>query len=323
MNGHRISRRTACQLLTGALAGLVQRPGRAGPSQPSTQPPPAFRLHYLLASSLYGTLPLETILPEVRRTSAEEIDLWPRVHGNQREQVEAMGWERFGALLEEHRVKLGAITRFDLGPFRLEPELKFAQQFGARLIVTGSSGPANATGADLKPAVKAFLEKLKPHVAAAAAAQVTIGIENHANALIASPDSIRYFAELAPPSHLGIALAPYHLPQDPALLAQLIGTLGSKLALFYAWQHGAGASKKLPKEEEMSQMPGYGPLDFKPLLEALRQIQYAGPTSIFMHPVPRGIPILPTATEVTGAINTSRRYLEQCLSQPQTELENV
>jgi hypothetical protein len=32
-----------------------------------------------------------------------------------------------------------------------------------------------------------------------------------------------------------------------------------------------------------------------------------------MHPVPRGIPILPTATEVTGEINRARDYLQACL----------
>ena len=69
----------------------------------------------------------------------------------------------------------------------------------------------------------------------------------------------------------------------------------------------------MPKEEEMRQMPGWGPLDFKPMLDALRQIRFAGLTSIFMHPVPRGIPILPTAAEVTAAINQSRQHLEQCL----------
>jgi sugar phosphate isomerase/epimerase len=312
MNRLWINRRVACHLMAGGLAGLAQ--GQL-PGQPDTAPQSKkeFRLRYVLSSSLYGTLPLETILPEVRQTGAEHIDIWPRVHGNQREQIDEMGLDRFSALLEQHQVKLGAITRFDLGPFRLGSELKLAQRLGGRLIVTGSSGPANAAGPELKAAVRAFIEKMKPHIEAAAQAQVTIGIENHANALIASPDSIRYFAELAPPSHIGIALAPYHQPQDPALLAQLIKELGAKLALFYAWQHGQGASKKLPKDQEMLQMPGYGPLDFRPLLDALRQIHYPGWTSIFMHPVPRGIPILPTPAEVTAAINKSRQYLEKCL----------
>ena len=33
-----------------------------------------------------------------------------------------------------------------------------------------------------------------------------------------------------------------------------------------------------------------------------------------MHPVPRGIPILDTAEEVTAEINRARRYLESCLA---------
>ena len=33
-----------------------------------------------------------------------------------------------------------------------------------------------------------------------------------------------------------------------------------------------------------------------------------------MHPVPRGIPILETAEEVTAQINLARRYLESCLA---------
>jgi hypothetical protein len=50
-----------------------------------------------------------------------------------------------------------------------------------------------------------------------------------------------------------------------------------------------------------------------PILAALKKINYAGWTSVFMHPVPRGIPILPTAPAVTDAINRSREYLEECL----------
>lgn len=38
-----------------------------------------------------------------------------------------------------------------------------------------------------------------------------------------------------------------------------------------------------------------------------------GWTEIFMHPVPRGIPILPTADEVIAEINRSRQYLARCV----------
>ena len=75
-----------------------------------------------------------------------------------------------------------------------------------------------------------------------------------------------------------------------------------------------GCSKKLPKEQELLQLPGRGPVDFTPVLKALQDINYQGFTEIFMHPVPRGIPILKTAEAVTEEINRARKYLEECLA---------
>lgn len=65
---------------------------------------------------------------------------------------------------------------------------------------------------------------------------------------------------------------------------------------------------------EMRQMPGFGGgLDYKPIVKALRDIRFSGWVEIFMHPTPRGVPILPTAREITDAINRSRRYVEACV----------
>jgi len=269
-----------------------------------------FRLRYILASCMYGRMKLGQILPEVKKIAAAHVDVWPRVHGDQREQVEAMGHEKFAAMLRRHGVRLGILTRYDLGPFRLGKEIEVAKKLGGSMLICGGAGPRGLKGAELKQAVRQFVEKMKPHVAAAGRAGVTIGIENHANNLIESPDSLRWLAELSPSRHLGIALAPYHLPQDAEMLAKLIGQLGERLVHFYAWQHGMGCHKKLPKSQELLQMPGRGELDFAPLLAALRKIGYVGWTEIFMHPVPRGIPILPTAAEVTAEINRARTYLE-------------
>jgi len=108
-------------------------------------------------------------------------------------------------------------------------------------------------------------------------------------------------------------LAPYHHSQRSEQLATLIHDLGDSLATFYAWQHGKGCMTRLPKKEELLQLPGRGPLDFAPLLKALRDIEYQGWTEIFMHPFPRGIPILETAEEVTKEINQSREYLAERL----------
>ncbi len=303
-----LTRRETCRLLATAPVALAL--GELVVAEEVA----ASRLRYILASSMYGKLKLEEILPEVRKTGAEQIDLWPKNHADQREQMEAIGHEKFAEMLAGYHVRLGMTTRYDLGPFRLQDEMRVLKQFGGSLIVTGSVGPKNLAGAECKRAVGQFVEKMKPHLAVAEERGITIGIENHANALIASPDSIRYLADLSPSPKLGIALAPYHLPQDERLLARLIEDLGPKLVHFYAWQYGQGCMKKLPKAQELQQMPGRGKLDFKPLLATLEKIDYPGFIEIFMHPVPRGIPILETAAKVTEEINRARAYLETCLA---------
>ena len=270
-----------------------------------------FELNYILASCMYGTTPLAEIVPEVKKSESEHIDIWPRVHGNQREQVEAVGNDAFAALLATHGVGLGISTRFDLGPFGLEEEMAFVREFGASLIVTGSKGPKGLVGEELRTAVADFAKGLKPHIAAAEKHDITISIENHGSALIETPDSMKWLIEFTDSPHLGIALAPYHLPDDAQLVAKLIADLGQGLALFYAWQHGMGCHEKLPKEQELLQLPGRGSLDFAPILAALKKINYSGWTEIFMHPVPRGIPILDSTEDVTGEINRARHYLDQ------------
>lgn len=304
----RLTRRAFCRTAM-ATAGLAV----AGANAFGAAAEKSLRLHYALASSMYGKLKLAEIVPEVGRSGADWLDLWPSPHGDQREQMDALGIDVFRSLLDEHHTRLGMTTRYDLGPFRLQDELRLIARFGGRLVVTGSEGPKDVAGAEAKAAVARFVEQMKPHVAIAEECGVTIGIENHVGALIYTPDSLRYLAEMSPSPRLGIALAPYHLPQDEKQLAALIADLGPRLVHFYAWQHGQGCMKKLPKAEELEQMPGRGRLNFRPLLAAMRRIGYQGWTEIFMHPTPRGISILDTASEVTAEINHSRTYLEECL----------
>lgn len=307
MNNDRPSRRSFFKTLGLGLSGVMLSP-EAIWAEPSS-----FRLRYIVASCLYGELPLTEILPEVPKTGAAFIDIWPRKHGNQREQMDEMGHEEFGSLLRAHNVRLGAISRYDLGPFKLQLEMKVLKTLGGKMVVSAGSGPKNLIGSELKAAVQAFAQQMRPHVAAAEEAGVVIALENHGNNLIDSPDSLKWLAEFLPSPHIGIALAPYHLPGDPEAVAAVIRALGEKIVHFYAWQHGMGSTMKLAKEQELMQLPGRGELDFTPILRALKEIGYSGWTSIFMHPVPRGIPILETAAEVTAEINRARDYLEDCL----------
>ena len=279
--------------------------------------PPAFKLRYALSSALYGELPLDVILPEVTRAGCDVIDIWCKVHGNQREQIQEMGDEAFRDLLREHGTKLGVSTRYPLGPFGLADELRWVKSCGGALIVTGSSGPKDPVGVEAKAAVQTFLEKMKPHVELAESLGVTIAIENHAGQLLYHPDALRYFVELNRSRNLGIAFAPHHLHRWQAEIPHLIRDLGAEqLPFIYFQEHSEGMFKATSKEVEMQQLPGFGgTLDYSSLLRALRDIQFAGFVEIFMHPTPRGVPILPTVAEITAAINKSRRYIEQKLAE--------
>ena len=269
--------------------------------------------NYMLASSMYGFTALKEILPEVHKVGATTLDIWPKGHGNQREQLDEMGEKVFAELLKKHDVRLGCITQYKLGPFGIQEEMQLAKRLGCTTIVCGGKGPVGLKGSELKAGVAGFIEKMKPHLAVAEETGVTIAIENHANNLIDSPDSLKWLVELRPSRHLAVALAPYHLEQDEKLLADLIRALPGGIEVFYAWQYGMGCHVKLPKEQELLQMPGRGELDFSPLLEALSEIKYDRWTEVFMHPVPRGIPILEPTGAVTEEINRARTYLAHCL----------
>jgi sugar phosphate isomerase/epimerase len=306
---NRVTRRQFCVSAAGALASAhVAQRATGAPKET----PRRFQLNYILSAAMYGTMPLADVIAEASKTGAENIDVWPMPHGNHREQIDDMGLDKAEALLKKHKVQLGAITRYDLGPYELKQEFPLMKRFGGKVIVCGATPQA---GDSEKERVRKFLESMKPHVADAEEAGIRIGIENHGSTILDTPSSVRYFAEFSTSPSLGIAMAPYHLPQDTKVIAKLIEDLNDKLVLFQAWEHGMGCMEKLPKEQELMQMPGRGKLDFVPILSALKKINYQGWTEIFMHPVPRGVPILDTASAVTGEINRSRKYLDQCLTQ--------
>lgn len=287
-----LNRRDFCQSIAASTAAAILcRPAVSADDAP-------FELNYMLASSMYGRLPLAEILPEVSRTGAKSIDIWREGHANQREQIAELGLDRFAAMLQQHDLSLACTTIWSK-PFA--EECRFVQKLGGKLLVTGFI-PEKDT--------EKFIEQLKPQLAVAEETGVTVCIENHGGGF----DAIRRFADQSEKiSHLKVALAPYHLPQDAEEIAKVIRDIGPQIGLFYAWQHGKGAMGQQPKEDELLQLPGRGPLDFTPMLAALKEVKYAGPTEIFMHPFPRGIPILPTAKEVTAEINRAREYLSKCL----------
>ena len=291
------------------VAGLVAVSAGAASAAPA--PAAAWTPRFVVASCMYGTAPLETVLAELPRLGTPLVDLWPRHHGSQREDAAALGDEAFAALLEKHAARLAMTTRYDLGPARLREELPFLARHGATLVVANSGGPAGLAAAEVRREIARFIEEMKPVIEAAEQHGVSIAIEGHSKMLVGSPDSLRIFAELAPSPRLGLALAPAHLPPDSALVAALVRDLGAALAHVYAWQHSAGVfdMKPVPLETQLEQLPGVGPFDFRPLMRALREIGYAGLIEPFMHPTPRGIPIVPETAGVTERIAAAQRHL--------------
>lgn len=275
-----------------------------------------FSLRYVLASALYGDLSLDTVLAEVAKSGAESIDIWRKVHATQREQITEMGDEAFQTLLKKHGVKMSVSTCYPLGAFGQDDELRWVKKNGGSMTVTGAGkvGSPDATGAEAKSQVKAFFEKVKPHVALAEELGLTMAIENHKNSLLSSPDSIRYFVDLNPSRAMGIAFAPHHLYDVVDEIPSLIRHCGKEnLPLFYFQEFHESAKKKMEKSEELKQLPGKGTLDYVPIVAALKEVDFTGLGEIFMHPTPRGFPVLPTAGEITDVVNESRHYLDGCL----------
>lgn len=298
-------------------AAIASAAGLSAPDPARSAEVEGFRLRYLLSTAMFGRLPLAEILPEVARTGSEGLDLWGEPHGSQREEVDAMGVDAFAELLGDHGVELVVSTRYPLGPFGLQPEMPVVKQLGGKIIVCGTTGPSEPAGDEAKKAVRAFLDKMKPQVAAAGEHGLVIAVENHDRQLLYHPDSLRWFAEFNDSPHLGIAFALHHLHAFADEIPALIRDLGNaQIPFIYFQEHSEGIRRKVAKEIEMQQMPGFGgALDYRPIIAALRAIEYRGHVEIFMHPTPRGVPILPTVPAITAAINRSREYLERCLEE--------
>lgn len=303
-----MNRRHACQLLGSSL--LAPAFLRAAEAQ-------SFAIRYVLSSALYGDLPVDEVLGEVKRSGSEGIDIWRKGHATHREQIEEMGDEAFQALLKKHGVPLAISTCYPLGPFKQDDELRWVKKNGGRMTVcaSGRMGDPDVSGSEAKAQVTAFFEKLKPHYELAEELGLTMAIENHKNAMLSSPDSIRYFADLNPSKAVGIAFAPHHLYDVVDEIPALIRHCGKEnLPFVYFQEYHLSSKQEMPVEEELKQLPGFGTLDYVPIVAAMKEIAFDGVAEIFMHPTPRGTPMLPTAPEITDAINQSREYISQCLA---------
>jgi sugar phosphate isomerase/epimerase len=171
---------------------------------------------------------------------------------------------------------------------------EFIGACGGGVVVRGSQYEGTHPSR-LEGSIQGFYEHIADQIELARKHKCRIAIENHAHAILDSPQSFELFTKHNPaPEVVGFSIAPYHLQRRKADVAQVIRDHGDKLLFFYAWQLAEGTK----------QLPGHGPVDFSAWLRALRGVGYSHWMTPFMHGE------LP-ADEMAEAVSKSFEYLNQ------------
>jgi len=290
LSRRRFLRSAALPLATMAIPGLTRHTAAAA----ATDTPWKMRLAF--STVMLAELPIEEVCARAANLGFEAIDLWAPFDRCQHlaDVADRLGPEGLKKILNQHQLTLASFTTYGskTDSERFPKFADFIAKFGGGTVVRESQymdvPPDNLTAA-----MRAFFEKLKPQIELAASSNVRLAIENHSSALLNSTDSFKAFLDLNPaPQHVGIGIAPYHLQHIKAPIEEIIRSVGPQLLFFYAWQTGRG----------IHQLPGHGPLDFRPILKALADIRYSGHVNPFMHGYP-------TPEALAEAITTSQEYL--------------
>ncbi|MBL9136358.1 MAG: sugar phosphate isomerase/epimerase [Verrucomicrobiales bacterium] len=280
-----MNRRRFVQTATAALTlGTAATQWTACSSRPRRR-----NLRLSASSLLFKELTLEQACERISGLGFEAIDIWSGYEGCQHldDAARRLGGAGLRDLLARSRLKLYAFSTYVGG---YEKYAQFLGDAGGGVAVQGS-GPACPPN-ELSSRMAAFLEGLAPLAELAEKNNSWLAIENHTNALLDTTDSLKAFVDLNKYPRVGIALAPYHLQALGASVPEAIRIAGKQLLFFYAWQNGAA----------MRQLPGIGPADFRPWLDALAAIQYPWYLNLFMHGY-----VAPDA--MSNALARSRNYL--------------
>lgn len=280
-----MNRRQFLTLATAAAAANLLQPSSVAASSES-----GWRMRLATSSIQFKDLPIEKACERIAALGFEAIDIWSGYENcpHLDDAAKRLGGDGLKELLARHKLKLCSFSTYVGGYARYAELLGTA---GGGVAIEGSTGPCKPE--ELRNRMKDYLEGLKPLVALAEKHDSYLAIENHGNALLDSIDSLRAFVDLNPSPRLGIALAPYHLQAIGASVPEAIQACGPQLFFFYAWQNAP----------DMGQLPGHGPTDFKPWLEALARIRYGRYVNPFMHGHP-------APDEMSAALAKSVQYLK-------------
>jgi sugar phosphate isomerase/epimerase len=259
----------------------------------------AWRLKLALSSVMLSQLSLDVFCRRAAELGFKGIDLWGPF-GTCRHLIEARelgadGWRR---LLEKHQLEVAAYTTYRTKG-HAEGFPAFAEFIGAAGggLVVRESAYAKSSEEQLQK----FFKALEPEIELARKHRVRLAIENHADAILDTLESIRLFVKLNPaPDVVGISLAIYHLQARKISIEEAIRACGKQLMFVYAWQQGRG----------LVQLPGHGPADFTPWLKTLAREGFGGWMTPFMHgeePVEK----------MAAAVRKASQYLESAAEHSQ------
>ena len=275
--------------LSGAV--VITTPAFSAPAQKAA-PAPKWRMRLSTSSIHFMELPIEQACERIAKLGFEAIDIWSAHEGcpHLDDVVNRLGAEGLKKLLAKHKLKLFAFSVYSGG---YERYAELLGKTGGGVAVRGS-GPT-CKPEELTARMHQFVEGLKPLVELAEKHNSYLAIENHGNALLCSLDSLKAFVDINKSPRLGIALAPYHIQTLKASVPEAIRICGEQLLFFYAWQH-------FPDSE---QLPGIGPTDMTPWIQALADIRYRGYVNPFMHGHPQ-------ADVMEANLAKARNYLRDC-----------
>ncbi len=251
-----------------------------------------WRMGLSTSSIHFMQLPIEQACERIAMLGFEAIDIWSAHNGcpHLDDVAERLGPDGLKKLLAQHKLKLFAFSVYKGGYGRYAELLGKA---GGGVAVRGSAPPCKPE--ELTVRMREFIEELKPLAELAEQHNSYLAIENHVGALLCSLDSLKAFMDINTSPRLGIALAPYHIQTLKASVPEAIRICGKQLFYFYAWQH----------YPDLEQLPGIGPTDMVPWIQALADIGYRGYVNPFMHGHPE-------ADVMTANLVKSRDYLRNC-----------
>jgi len=286
------SRRSFLRTSSVAAAGMAASCSLARPLLAEDDKEP-WKMRLSCSSINFASLPIEKAIERIAALGFDAIDIWSGHAGcpHLDDVLNRLGPEALKELLAKNKLELYSFSVYAGGYPRYAELLGKA---GGGVAVHGSGGfrtPGNVTAS-----MKQMFEALKPELELAEKYDSYVAVENHSgHSLLNFMDSFKAFADLNEHPRLGIALAPYHIQRNKESVEEAIKLSGKHLFFFYAWQHSPGTG----------QLPGIGPTDFAPWLDALAEVNFRYPVNPFLHGEPE-------PDEMSEVMAKSVEYLKSC-----------